>query len=60
MVAENLVQVQKNIEESCKKVNIDPGEVTLIAVSKTKPVEKIKYRRLWINMIRCRQMFSGI
>lgn len=74
MVAENLVQVQKNIEESCKKVNRDPGEVTLIAVSKTKPVEmlqeayaagarvseKIKYRRSWINMIRCRQMFSGI
>ena len=71
MVAENLVQVQKNIEESCKKVNRDPGEVTLIAVSKTKPVEmlmpqvhvfseKIKYRRLWINMIRCRRMFSGI
>ena len=54
MVAENLVQVQKNIEESCKKVNRDPGEVTLIAVS------KIKYRRLWINMIRCRRMFSGI
>ena len=89
MVAENLVQVQKNIEESCKKVNRDPGEVTLIAVSKTKPVEmlqeayeagardfgenkvqeilqvhafseKIKCRRSWINMIRCRRMFSGI
>ena len=42
MVAENLVQVQKNIEESCKKVNIDPGEVTLIAVSKTKPVEMLQ------------------
>ena len=42
MVAENLVQVQKNIEESCKKVNRDPGEVTLIAVSKTKPVEKLQ------------------
>ena len=42
MVAENLVQVQKNIEESCKKVNRDPGEVTLIAVSKTKPVEMLQ------------------
>lgn len=39
MVAENLAQVQKNIEESCGNVNRDPGEITLIAVSKTKPVE---------------------
>ena len=42
MVAENLIQVQKNIEEACKKVNRDPDEVTLIAVSKTKPVEMLK------------------
>ena len=42
MVAENLAQVQKNIEESCRNVNRDPGEVTLIAVSKTKPVEMLK------------------
>ena len=42
MVAENLIQVQKNIEEACKKVNRDPNEVTLIAVSKTKPVEMLK------------------
>ena len=42
MVAENLAQVQKNIEESCKEINRDPGEVTLIAVSKTKPVEMLK------------------
>ena len=42
MVAENLAQVQKNIEESCRKINRDPGEVMLIAVSKTKPVEMLK------------------
>lgn len=42
MVAENLAQVQKNIEESCREINRDPGEVTLIAVSKTKPVEMLK------------------
>ena len=42
MVAENLAQVQKNIEESCRNVNRDPGEVTLIAVSKTKPVEMLR------------------
>ena len=42
MVAENLIQVQKNIEEACKKVNRDPDEVTLIAVSKTQPVDMLK------------------
>ena len=38
MVAENLNQVCENIEKACKKVGRDPKEVTLIAVSKTKPV----------------------
>lgn len=42
MVAENLAQVQKTINESCNKINRDPNEVTLIAVSKTKPVEMLK------------------
>lgn len=42
MVAENLAQVQKNINESCNKIKRDPNEVTLIAVSKTKPVEMLK------------------
>ena len=37
-----MAQVQKNIEESCGNVNRDPGEVTLIAVSKTKPVEMLR------------------
>ncbi|SRR5699024_10275289 len=38
MVADNLRQVQKNIEKACLTVGRDPAEVTLIAVSKTKPV----------------------
>ena len=42
MVAENLAQVQKNINESCNEINRDPNEVTLIAVSKTKPVEMLQ------------------
>lgn len=42
MIAENLEQVRKNIEEACRKVGRDPKEVTLIAVSKTKPVELLK------------------
>ena len=34
--------MRKNINESCNKINRDPNEVTLIAVSKTKPVEMLK------------------
>ena len=35
-------QVRKNIRESCEKVNRDPSEVCLIAVSKTKPIEDLR------------------
>lgn len=42
MIAENIAQVQKNIEEACKAVNRDPSEVTLISVSKTKPVSMLQ------------------
>ena len=74
MITENLEQVRKNIEEACRAVNRDPGEVTLISVSKTKPVsmlqeaylqvqetlEKIRFRRSWINIHSSRQIFAGI
>lgn len=42
MITENLEQVRKNIVEACKAVNRDPGEVTLISVSKTKPVSMLQ------------------
>ena len=42
MVTENLNQVRKNIQEACKAVGRDPKEVTLIAVSKTKPVPMLQ------------------
>ena len=42
MITENLEQVRKNIEEACRAVNRDPGEVTLISVSKTKPVSMLQ------------------
>lgn len=42
MLKENLENVQKEIIEACKKANRDPKEVTLIAVSKTKPLENIE------------------
>lgn len=41
MLADNLRQVQANIEKACKSVGRDPSEVTLAAVSKTKPVEML-------------------
>lgn len=42
MLSENLSAVQKNIEEACLRVGRDPREVTLIAVSKTKPVSMLQ------------------
>lgn len=42
MVAENLREVEKQIQEVCKRANRDRNEVTLIAVSKTKPVSMLE------------------
>ena len=39
MVAENLALVHEKIRLACERAGRDPGEVTLVAVSKTKPVE---------------------
>lgn len=42
MITENLEQVRRNINEACKLAGRDPREVTLIAVSKTKPVSLLQ------------------
>lgn len=42
MLKENLAVVEKNIAEACKKAGRDRSEVTLIAVSKTKPVSMLQ------------------
>ena len=42
MIHENLMQVRKNIEAACQKAGRNPEEVTLIAVSKTKPVPMLE------------------
>ncbi|MBQ9867145.1 MAG: YggS family pyridoxal phosphate-dependent enzyme [Lachnospiraceae bacterium] len=42
MISENLDKVQNNINSACMNVGRAPSEVTLIAVSKTKPVEMLK------------------
>ena len=41
MIKENLRTVEENIQKACDKAGRDRNEVTLIAVSKTKPVEDL-------------------
>ncbi len=42
MVEEQLREVRERIRAACERVGRDPEEVTLVAVSKTKPVEMLK------------------
>lgn len=42
MLEENLQEVEQKIQEACKKANRAREEVTLIAVSKTKPISMLK------------------
>ncbi len=42
MIKENLEMVEANIQSACKRAGRDRSEVTLIAVSKTKPVSDIR------------------
>ena len=42
LVADNLAEVNEKIETAAKRAGRDPKEITLVAVSKTKPVELIE------------------
>lgn len=42
MILENITNVRKNIEKACEKAGRNASEVTLVAVSKTKPVSMLK------------------
>ena len=42
VLKENLERVKENIRLACERVGRDPNEVTLIAVSKTKPLSDIE------------------
>lgn len=42
MIGDNLRRVQENIQQACKRSGRIPQEVTLIAVSKTKPLPMLK------------------
>ncbi len=41
MIRENLEEVEKKIQQACDKAGRERSEVTLIAVSKTKPIEDL-------------------
>lgn len=47
MVQENLTQVEANITAACKRAGRSRNEVTLIAVTKTKPVEMLQEAYDW-------------
>ena len=42
MIAENLQTVEKKIRQACEKAGRDRSEVTLVAVSKTKPISDLE------------------
>ena len=42
MLRENLQEVEKRIQEACARAGRDRSEVTLVSVSKTKPVETLQ------------------
>ena len=42
MINENISKIRENIVKACEKAGRNPEEVTLIAVSKTKPVSAIE------------------
>lgn len=51
MLVENLLEVENRIQEACKRANRKRDEVTLIAVSKTKPVSMLQ--EVYEEGIRC-------
>lgn len=53
MIKENILKVEQNIQSACQRVNRNPEEVTLIAVSKTKPLSDIE------TAIQCGMMEFG-
>ena len=74
MLKENLAKVEENIQAACDRAGRKREEVTLIAVSKTKPVEMLqeaydlgvrvngenKHRNSLPNMKFCQKISTGI
>ena len=42
MIRQNIIDVKNRIEQACARCSRDVSEITLISVSKTKPIEMIK------------------
>ena len=49
MLIDNYNNIRQQIDEVCKNCGRDPEEVTLIAVSKTKPLSD-KHRTVFVNI----------
>ena len=60
MLQDNLNEVKKRITEAAARAGRNPDEITLIAVSKTKPAEMVKeiYDAVFVNSekIKCRRL----
>ena len=41
MISERIVEVKRRIDDACRRVGRNPDEVTLIAVSKTRPIDEL-------------------
>jgi len=52
-ICNNIDAIKKRIENACKKSGRNPNQITLVAVSKTKPVEDIE------QAIKCGQVHFG-
>ena len=67
MLKDNLKNVEERVQAACDRAGRKREEVTLIAVSKTKPVEmlqeisaKIKCRSSVIKLRKCQRTSNGI
>ena len=49
MLKENLKTVEEHVQEACKRAGRSREEVTLIAVSKTKPLEMLQLSLIHIS-----------
>ena len=61
MLIERYNEVKKHVEEACKRVGRDPREVTVIAVSKTKPLEMVEELKCQLySKMKIKQMYQKI
>ena len=72
-LAQNYKTVKENVTKACEQAGRSEQEVTLLAVSKTKPVDMLmstvrepeisgrtRFRNWWTRSLRCLRMSDGI